>query len=232
MRTKTLLLTAAISAAGILATMAAGVTSVNVVGYINVSVPAGFSFISNQLTGPDLSVGTLLGKLDKSVAPPGTVLYALNAGSFDANTFAPYYDPTDATTLDWDTVGPQTLPLGAGFIIYNPGAAFNVTFVGEVAQGSLSTPIAKGFNLVASQVPQTGPIQSALGYSPAPGDVVYVAENGSLFSAHTYAAYYDPTDSTTLNWDDGGGEPVVKVGSACLLYATAGGSWTRNFTVN
>jgi len=224
MRTKTLLLTAAISAAGILATMAAGVTSVNVVGYINVTVPTGFSYLANQLNAADLTIGKLI-----TTANPGTTVYTF-AGNFTANTFATYYDPADPTTLVWDDATSQ-LKLGSGVLVYNPGAAFNVTFVGEVAQGALSTPITAGFNIVSSQVPQAGGIQSVLGYTPAPGDVVYTPAGGSPFSAHVFAPYYDPADNTTLVWDDSG-EPTLAVGAAALLFSADGHAWTRSFTVN
>jgi len=142
-KTKTLLLTAAISAAGILASSAAGVTSVNVVGYINVSVPSGFSYLANQLSAADVTIGKLI-----TTANPGTTVYTF-AGNFTANTFATYYDPADPTTLVWDTPGDK-LSLGSGVLVYNPGAAFNVTFVGEVAQGNLVTSISQGFNIVSS----------------------------------------------------------------------------------
>src|SRR5947207_10303632 len=46
MRTKTLLLTAALAAAGAASAMAQNVYSVNAVGYANVSVPSGFSMIA------------------------------------------------------------------------------------------------------------------------------------------------------------------------------------------
>src|SRR5713226_3736027 len=70
MRTKTLLLTAALSAAGALTSMAQ-VYSVNIVGYINLSIPAGFSMMANQLNNSvDNKVTTLL------PAPPlGTAVF-------------------------------------------------------------------------------------------------------------------------------------------------------------
>ena len=49
MRTKTLLLSAAALAAGVVTSMAANTYSVNVVGYINVTVQPGFNIIGNQL---------------------------------------------------------------------------------------------------------------------------------------------------------------------------------------
>ena len=53
MRTKTLLLTAALSAAGI-ATSMAQVYSANAVGYVNKLIPTGFSMIANPVFGRKL----------------------------------------------------------------------------------------------------------------------------------------------------------------------------------
>jgi hypothetical protein len=56
MRTKTLLLTAALAVAG-LSSASAQVYSVNAVGYINLSLPKGFSMICNQLkASPDKQI--------------------------------------------------------------------------------------------------------------------------------------------------------------------------------
>src|SRR5213075_206777 len=60
MRTKTTLLTAALVAAGALTSMAQ-VYSVNIVGYINLNIPKGFSMIANQLdTTPDNTLASVL----------------------------------------------------------------------------------------------------------------------------------------------------------------------------
>ena len=70
MRTKTLLLSAAVGAAGLVAASAQTVYSVNSVGYINLSVPAGFSMIANQL---DNGTGNTVA--DVLTVPDGTVVF-------------------------------------------------------------------------------------------------------------------------------------------------------------
>lgn len=207
MRTKTLLLTAALSAAGVMATMAAGVTSVNVVGYINVSVPSGFSFIANQLSAQNEKISALISR-----PPDGTVVYTWENG-FAANSFNLFGDET------WDN--PDTiLTPGNGALIYNAtAAAFTITFVGEVKQGTLTTTVPSGFSFISSQVPQEGTL-SALGYTAKDGDVFYKWDNG--FSASAYNLFGDNT------WD--GDEPTLKVGQSGLLFST-GGAWTRTFNV-
>ena len=207
MRTKTLLLTAALSAAGVMATMAAGVTSVNVVGYINVSVPAGFSFIANQLSAQNEKISALISR-----PPDGTVVYTWDNG-FAANSFNLFGDET------WDNPDTVLTP-GSGALIYNATAApFTVTFVGEVKQGTLTTTIPNGFSFISSQVPQEGTL-SALGYTAKDGDVLYKWDGG--FSASTYNLFGDNT------WDPA--EPTLAVGQSALLFST-GGAWTRTFNV-
>jgi len=208
MRTKTLLLTAALSAAGVMASMAAGVTSVNVVGYINVAVPPGFSFIANQLSAQNEKISALI-----SAPPSGTVVYSWDSG-FKANGFDFFGDAT------WDDPDLVLTP-GNGGLIYNPTAnPFTVTFVGEVKQGNLTTTIPQGFSFVSSQVPQAGTL-SALGYTAKSGDVLYKWNNG--FDAYTYELF----DANT--WDPS--EPTLDVGQSALLFSTAGNSWARTFNV-
>ena len=89
MRTKTLLLTAALTAAGALTSMAQ-VYSVNIVGYINLSIPRGFSMIANQLNAtPDNTLETLMPTM-----PEGTIIYKFNPalrgglGAYDQYQFS------------------------------------------------------------------------------------------------------------------------------------------------
>ena len=142
MRTKTLLLTAALSAAGI-ATSMAQVYSQNAVGYINLPLTPGFNLIANQLAQPP--GGYTLNALIPN-PPPGSLVYRFSGGVFATFTF-------DDADLIWTPNGTATLDLGKGFWIQVP-SAYTLTFVGEVPQNTLTTPTPTGFNLVASQVPQ------------------------------------------------------------------------------
>src|SRR5687768_13365508 len=129
MRTKTLLLTAALSAAG-LATSMAQVYSVNAVGYVNTTVPAnGFRIISNPLNGTNNSVNTSM-PLPNDGSFDGTTIYR-----FDSAT-QQYQDSLQwLSGLGWLSASdpdPVINP-GEGFFIQNVQAqALNLTFVGEV----------------------------------------------------------------------------------------------------
>ena len=207
MRTKTLLLAAAFSAAGA-ATALAQVYSVNAVGYVNTALKPGFNLIANPLdAGADNTVSKLLAGV-----PDGTIVYTFAPGSgFSVNTLdlGEWSDPN------------ATLVPGQGFFVRTPSAV-TVTFVGEVKQGNLSTPLAQGFNLVASQVPQAGKISTDLGLSLADGELVY------KFNADTQGYQIFTFDIGV--WDPS--EPELAVGEGVWVRKKDAGSWDRTFSVN
>lgn len=210
MRTKTLLLTAALSAAGVASTMAQ-VYSVNAVGYVNVRVAAGpnkFQIIANPLKAADNKVSALLPDV-----PEETTIYKWNGNGYTATSFS---------FGAWSDPNVELKPGEAAFI-QNPSAQeLTLTFVGEVSTGTLTTALAQGFNMISSQVPQTGKLQTDLGYTPADEDTVYQftpATQQYAASAFTFGAW-DPS------------EPTIAVGEGFFLQKQAAGSWTRTFSVN
>ena len=120
MRTKTLFLTAALSAAGI-ATSMAQVFSVNAVGYVTTKIPAkGFALISNPLTASDNTIQALF-----KGAPAGTQVYRYNGTGFDVAAM----DDIDLKFLP-DNVANLTVLPGEGVFVFNPTAAeISFTFV-------------------------------------------------------------------------------------------------------
>jgi len=209
MRTKTLLLTAALSAAGV-ATSMAQVYSQNAVGYVNITANPGFNLVANPLVQTDTSVASLL------PAPAQlTSVFKLTPSGFIQATY-------DADLGGWDD-GSLTLDLGGGFFLYNPTAsAFTATFVGEVAQGTLVNNIpAAGFSMRSSKVPQTGRLSADLGYVPNQLDSVYTFVGGA-FTQYTY-------DIDLGGWDE---DPLISVGQAFYLNASAPNNWVRVFSVN
>lgn len=204
MRTKLLLSAAVLGVAGIIAA-SAQVYSVNVVGYINVPVPPGFSMIANQLDSGDNTVGNLM-----PAPPEGTTLYKFVGGAFAINAFE---------FGEW-SIPDMTLEPGEGAFINNTsGAEFMALFVGEVKQGALTTPLTAGFQIVSSQVPQSGALDADLGFPVAEGDVVYLFDNAT--GQYSIAAF------EFGEW----AAPVPAVGEAFFVNKTAAASWTRNFTV-
>jgi hypothetical protein len=212
MRTKTLLATAALSAAGVVASQAQ-VFSVNAVGYINLDVPAGFSMIANQLNNNGNNTLPAL-----IPAPPGgTTVFKFVGSGFQQATYDELFGEWSGDAI--------TLVPGEGAFIRTP-TAFKVTFVGEVSTGNLQNSIPAGFSIRSSQVPQAGKLVADLKYTPAGGDTIF------LFN--TTSGQYDQAtwDDLFGEWTGAIGEPTIKVGEAFWVKKVAAGSWDRTFNVN
>ncbi len=214
MRTKTLLLTAALSAAGLTTSMAQTVYSVNAVGFVNVTVAAGsFALLSNPLNQATNDLASVLPD-----APANTTsIYDLDAAT---STYSIYTKRATA----WAGTGADTARLnpGKGFFLRNTATTpITLTVIGEVPQGTLTTSIRAGFNLLGSQVPQAGAIETLLGLPAANGDVVFVLNA---------AGAYDSATRRATSWPSG--EPTLGVAQGFFLNAAAAKTWTRTFSVN
>jgi hypothetical protein len=215
MRTKTVLLTTLLGAASIATSVAQTVYSVNAVGYVNVTVKAGaFGLLANPLNQPTNSITAVLPDV-----PVGTIVYVFNltTGQFDSAT---------KRATSWS--GPAataTLNPGTGFFVKNAGTTdLNITFVGEVPQGTaLTVTYPAGFSLIGSIVPQAGNLEKDLGYPAKNGDVVY------KFNGTDYGTPY--TRRATA-WTGGGTDVPIGVAEGVWLKAAAAGTWTRSFNVN
>jgi hypothetical protein len=226
MRTKTLLLIAAFAAAGAASSMAQ-VFSVNAVGYVNKTIPAnGFAMVSNPLKAATNTINALFAGL-----PPGTQIY--------------YYDTTQkkysvGTYDDLDNsygadAGNIELTPGEGVFVRNPTAQpLTITFVGEVPQGTLNTPMIEGLQIVSSQVPQAGnptdlnfPNKTAHGLTP--GDQVYKFVINDPVPANNQKYLVATFDDLDDNWD----KPLnFDVGEAFFIRLAKPVTWTRQFNVN
>ena len=215
MRTKTLLLTAALSAVG-LSTSMAQVYSVNAVGFVNVTIPAkSYLIVANPL---DAGAGNnTVGKLFKSV-PEGFIVYKYVSGSYTINAYelGEFAQPN------------QALEPGEGAFVLNPSttAALTITFVGEVKQGALTQDIPKGLSIQASKVPQAGVLDKDLGFPVVEGDIVYrfgrtnTGGNPAGYSVHGYEL------------GEWGVVPNIEVAEGFFVNKAAAVAWNRNFNVN
>lgn len=199
------------------AALQAQVYSVNAVGYINLTVHPGFNIAANQLIAADATVGAVLAGV-----PGGTTVYKFDpVTGYDINAY-------DGDFEEWENAD-MTLNPGEGAWLRNATAeAFTVTLVGEVPQGSLTTELAEGFNLVSSQVPQAGLVGTDLGMPVGGGDIVYTfnADPGAGALGYTISTY----DADFEEWDPA--EPTVAVGEGFWVRKAAAASWTRDFSVN
>jgi len=179
--------------------MAQNVYSVNVVGYINVTIPPGFSILTDPLiASPDNTLNTVLNNAPNvsGVSPfSGTSVFQFNngvgfglievgnSGSFGGG---------------WSSGGSDiSLNPGAAVFVNNISGANQVaTFVGTVPQTStatapnfagLSQTLHPGYNLVGSVVPLSGDVatsfSSSLGGAVNSGDFIFFF-NPAIVSGH------------------------------------------------
>ena len=217
MRTKTLLLTAALAAAGAASAMAQNVYSVNAVGYINKTIGQNYNLLANPFKVANESLDALMPSPGN-----GTVVYKPSGGSFEIRTY-------DSSIPGWDPDGAVTINLGDGVICYNPGAPFTVTFVGEVSQSvggaPITNPVHAGQSIKSSKVSQAGPISASLGFTPTANVVAYQYDATGL-------AFQSPNSYAVADgfWDPA--EPTLGYADAIILDSAGEQSWDRVFTVN
>jgi hypothetical protein len=118
----------------------------------------------------------------------------------------------------------MTLNPGEGVFINNTSAgAIDLTLVGEVPQGTDSNmSVGVGFSIVSSTVPQTGALDTVLGFPAGLGDAFYLfdnAANGYNVYNYSFAGF-------------GGNPPVPAVGEAFFVNKQVAADWTRDFSVN
>ena len=209
MRTKTLVLTAFIGALGI-AGASAQVYSVNAVGYVNKSIPSGFSIIANPLNNGGNKVSEIFG-----AAPGPLTLYTFGDTGFTINGY-------DTDFEEW-TNGDQVISPGEGFFVNNSGAAaVTVTFVGEVPQGDLSNALPQGFSIRSSQVPQAGELEADLGFPIDGGPTVYQFDNATGYKISSYDADFEEWSSV----------PSVGVAEGFWVLNASASSWNRSFSTS
>jgi len=235
MRTKTLLLTAAVLAAGLGASMAQSVFSVNAVGYVNVNLLHGYNLIANPLNGTNNLISTVIPS-----APDSSVLYHFDTASqhyFNTDTYF-FFGACDPNNGWYDqSFNPSTtvLPPGIGFFLYNPGGSSSLTFVGDVPQGNLTNNIAANYGIYSSIVPQAGTLTS-LGF-PAQDSMVYYSYNAGAQHYNQSLTYFffgagDPNNG----WYDQSfnpADPTPSVAEGFLLRNPGSAvAWGRTFSVN
>jgi hypothetical protein len=224
MRTKTLLITAALSLAGV-ATSMAQVYSVNAVGYINLTVRPGFNMVANQLNKTP-GANTLTAVLTGLDAESQVLKFVNN--NYDIE----YFDGSIWVEQNFVTPGNMTVDPGEGFFIFNSGSAnATVTLVGEVPQGNVSIPIAANFSLISSKVPQALPLTLANGF-PQIAEAQYLTFNAATQN-YDAIVYNDGTKWVDQSFVTEVPAPVPAVGQGFFYFnPEAPTTWVRNFSVN
>ncbi len=217
-------------AAGLATSMAQNVYSLNVVGYVNVTLPAlSFSCIANPLDatmGGAVAGGNDLTNLLQSAngIPASSTIATWNSVTSDYN--AP--STMGARNGQWDVN--FTMNPGLGALFYNAGGSdVVVTFVGQVEQGSYNVGTLPGtsFTLGGSPVPIGGSISNStvnVGLVPNASDTLATWNSGisDWNAVATWAARGG-------GWDT---DVQIAPGEGFIYYnAGADNLWTSNFTV-
>ena len=235
MRTKTLLLAAVLSAAGVASSLAQ-VYSVNVVGYINLTLKPGLNLLTAQLKGTNQNVNTILGSTSPAL-PANSLLYTWNATGqrFDNALIAggdnKWYDP--ATGLE----STATISPGQSFFINNLGTVDStLTLVGEVPTGATVVSVVNGLGFYGDPAPVSQNIVTN-GFPVGDNDLLYTwntaaqTYNNALIGggpASGGPGWFDPATGLLTVF-----APAVGQGFIVnhLSGATTGNTWNRNFII-
>jgi hypothetical protein len=230
MRTKSLLAAAALIAAGVAASQAqSNVYSLNVVGYVNLTIQPGYNLITSQLkssTGSS-SVNVLL--TNAPALADGSTFFSWNSGAQDFNQ-ADIWVQAENTWYLGDGSAPTTSasPRGESYFINNLGSSATLTLVGEVHQGSTVAAVPANYGFLGDGAPVSQEIKTN-GFP--------IADSSTLQTFDTGIQDYSQAiigDSGSWLLGDGSAEAIFApaVGQGFLYFNPgAATTWTRNFTV-
>jgi hypothetical protein len=204
----------------------AQVYSVNIVGYVNLTLKPGFNLVANQLVAaPNNTLASVLG-----VVPEETQVLKFAGGNYVGNIY--FADLGGWVDPNTGAASTATISPGEGFFYFNPASSDRVaTLVGEVKTGTSTVTHSPGFSLVSAVVPQTITLTPDNGFTP-------VEEMQYL----TFNAMTQKYDDTVLYFVDLGGWVNGGTGAASIPTPTVGQGyfifnpaatphlWTRTFT--
>jgi hypothetical protein len=235
MRTKVLLCAVAL-AASLATSMAQNVYSLNVVGYVNVTVPAGkYAVVANPL---DASMGGTIATGNDS-----TNIFSATAGNIangsklqQWNSAITDYGPLinySSLSKKWGSTFP--MPPGVAALYFNNGAADTViTFTGQVPQGTynVASMAAGRYSFVGSPVPIGGDVTNSttvVGLLPANGDTL-----ATFDSSVTDWRAFTKWSSLSKKWSATATSAAGIAPGQGFLYFNNGATvnnWVSNFTV-
>lgn len=178
------------------------VYSLNIVGYVNKTIPSGYSLIANPL-----KAGVTNGANEIMTLVDGSIYLTWNGTGYDYVS----YDSGLGGWIDasFNPSVPPSLSPGKGFFFFNPVAAYTNTWVGEVvpapgATNSLTLP--SGYSLVGSVLPASATqITAAPIRLPQVDGMVILGWTGTAYS---YVSY----DSGLGGWIDVNFNPSTEPG--------------------
>ncbi len=212
----------------LMAQSSTNVYSLNVVGYVNETVPAGeYAIISCPLiASPDNTLNTLLPNTTGAYAKVKVYIYSPSSG----------YTAITGTKTSWGVeastggdAGTNTLNPGQAAFLQNTTAnPLTLTFVGSVASGpTTNSMVGNSYNLVSSVVPVSGDlVTNTLSALPNgnPKDKIFIYTPG--------AGFQQITAGKTGAW---GSDPTLSYVGQGFFYQNNSAtpvSWAENFSVS
>jgi hypothetical protein len=182
--------------------------STNVIGFAVLTLPPGYSLISNPFKTPNNTVSSLF------------------AGMPEWSAFCKFemklFKLSNNVVKDGVWSNPrETLSPGEGALICNPTDEFKtIHFVGDVLQGNLLNPVPSGFSIRSSLIPRSGRLDLDLGLPFSEGDVVHLFDRDK----QSYVEHRFPSKS----WDID--PPLVGVGEAFWVGKSSPVNWVQGLT--
>jgi len=218
-----MLLSALLGTLGSVSLMAqtTNVYSLNVVGYVNVTIQPGYNIISCPLVcSPDNTINTLFPYSSTANYSKWTIYIFENGVGYSANV--------GGGKSSW-TGGTNTINPGQAAFVFNPGTtAVTNIFVGTVPTGSLTNTLVPGYNLVGSILPVSGDLVTNTLSTLTTGaskDTVYIFNSATQLFASPDTAQKNGSWST---------DPNLGIAEGMFYYnaqATAE-QWVENFSVS
>ncbi len=201
MKTKALLLTVAVTAVSLLASMAQ-VFSVNVVGYVKLTIPAGkLQLLANPLTQPNNDLNIILPLKDDG-SQDGVTIYRFDpvSGSYrNAIGWAGNGPGMGGVWLTADSDPNATvISPGEGFFVYNiTGADVDLLFDGEVILSPFCNPIPGNgaLSIRSSVIPEEnalGDPSTGLHFPASEGMTVYLFDVATQSFGNAYGYFGTP----------------------------------------
>ena len=192
------------------------IVSVNVVGYVNLSLPPGLSLIANPLYYTNNTVAFWWPN-----APDGAQVlkYSSQIEGYEVSTF-------DALSGAWSNPDFE-IGIGQGFFFRNTSTETIVqTFIGEVLQGRLVNPLPAGISMKGSLVPQAGSINTLHQVPGVDGDVIKFWVNDGQGGGDYISIVFSGADNA---W---GPDLDLGVGQGFWIEKQQAQDWVRFFSVN
>jgi hypothetical protein len=202
MRTKITILSAAALAAGLISSNAQ-VFSANIVGYANIPVKAGYSFLVNPFSTGVTNGANEVMPIESTPNFDGSYFLTWTGTTFKYNGF----DSGSGGWIDqnFNPAPPPVIPPGKGFFFFNPGVSNLVTFVGTVIPNvgaTNSLPIPSGYSMVGSVVPVAGSVTNPVVNMPVVDGFYMLQWNGTTY-------VYTGFDSGSGGWIDANFNPAA-----------------------